>query len=46
MRRKQKERKWDGILDLILFVPEMILMPIKLIFRGLAHLIRSLIQWF
>ncbi|WP_163969215.1 hypothetical protein [Oceanobacillus halotolerans] len=40
-RKKQKEGKWDWVLDIIFTVPELIIAFIRIIIRGILSVIRS-----
>jgi hypothetical protein len=42
-QRQDKKKKgivWEWIGDILLFIPELIIIPFRLLFRGLAALIR------
>ncbi|WP_176330287.1 hypothetical protein [Oceanobacillus rekensis] len=38
--KKKKGSVWDWFVDILLFIPELIIIPFRLIFRGLAALIK------
>lgn len=43
MKKKHKSKrseKWEWIIDLLMFVPELIIIPIRLAFRGAISLLR------
>ncbi|MFC4023663.1 hypothetical protein ACFOUV_07655 [Oceanobacillus longus] len=38
--KKKKGSAWDWIMDILLFIPELIIIPFRLLFRGVAALFK------
>ena len=41
MKKTKKESKWDRFIDTLLFIPELLFIPIKFIFRGVLSLFKN-----
>ncbi|SFE35242.1 hypothetical protein [Alteribacillus iranensis] len=39
-KKVRKEGKWDWVVDVLLFIPELIIIPIRLVFRGIFGLFK------